>query len=180
MKTKRERLEAGETVISCEPGNSMMPILKSRQPVQLSPATWEQVDRGDIVYCKVRGRYYTHKVLGKNAKRGVQIGNNRGHVNGWTKSVFGLVTKILGELPKLKEKPKQNISGEVYREMAKAHPKLSRGLVICTHCGRTVMVDSKACLRRGWPECCGETMSLDVEEVRKRLNEEATAHEETR
>lgn len=71
----------------------------------------------------------------------------------------------------VKPKTEQKISGGMYREMATAHPKLRRGLVICAKCGRTVTVDSKACLRRGWPECCNETMSLDVDEVRERLSE---------
>ena len=92
---KMERLQKGETIISKEPGNSMTPILKSRQPVKLAPATWETVDSGDIVYCKVRGNFYTHKVTAKNDKKGCQISNNHGHVNGWTKQVFGKVVEIL-------------------------------------------------------------------------------------
>lgn len=92
---KAERLQAGETIISKEPGNSMTPILKSRQPVKLAPATWETVEVGDIVYCKVRGNFYTHLCTAKNDKRGCQISNNHGHVNGWTKAVFGKVVEIL-------------------------------------------------------------------------------------
>lgn len=92
---KVQRLLNGETIISKEPGNSMMPIIRSRQPVKLAPATWEQVEPGDIVYCKVKGRHYTHKVLAKDDRRGCQIGNNHGHVNGWTKQVYGKVVEIL-------------------------------------------------------------------------------------
>jgi len=92
---KVEKLQAGETIISKEPGNSMTPILESRQPVELTPATWENVEIGDIVYCKVKGNYYTHLVKAKNEKRGVEIGNNHGNINGWTKNVYGKVTKIL-------------------------------------------------------------------------------------
>jgi len=95
MNLKMKKLLNGETIISREPGNSMTPILKSRQPVQLEPATWEQVEKGEIVYCKVKGNYYTHKVYGKNKKRGCLIGNNHGHMNGWTKNVYGKVIKIL-------------------------------------------------------------------------------------
>lgn len=90
-----EKLLAGETIISKEPGNSMTPILQSKQPVELTPTTWENVEVGDIVYCKVRGNFYTHLVKAKNEKRGVQIGNNHGHTNGWTKKVYGKVTNIL-------------------------------------------------------------------------------------
>jgi len=94
MNWKVEKLLAGETIISKEPGNSMTPILESRQAVELTPCTWKEVEIGNIVYCKVRGNYYTHLVKAKNEKRGVQIGNNHGYVNGWTKNVYGKVTKI--------------------------------------------------------------------------------------
>jgi len=92
---KAQKLLAGEIVVSKEPGNSMTPILKSRQPVKLSPATWEEVEVGDIVYCKVKGNFYTHLVKAKNDKRGCLIGNNHGRINGWTKRVYGKVTEIL-------------------------------------------------------------------------------------
>ena len=95
MKWKIEKLQAGETIISKEPGNSMLPLLKSKQPVRIAPATWEEVEPGDIVYCRVRGNVYTHLVKAKNEKRGVLIANNRGRVNGWTKAVFGKVIEIL-------------------------------------------------------------------------------------
>lgn len=88
-------LQAGRSVVSREPGNSMTPRLRSRQPVRIAPATWEQVSPGDIVYCRVKGSYYTHLVKAKNAEHGVLIGNNHGHNNGWTKQVFGLVVEIL-------------------------------------------------------------------------------------
>jgi len=94
---KAQRLQAGETIISKEPGNSMIPIIKSRQPVKLTPCKWEDCNKGDIVYCKVKGRYYTHLVKGKSNGRGLLIGNNHGKINGWTKAVFGKVTEILKE-----------------------------------------------------------------------------------
>ena len=92
-----ERLEAGETFVNSEPGNSMTPILKSRQRVVLAPTKWEDCEPGDIVYCKVSGKFYTHKVIAKSETRGVQIGNNHGHINGWTKHVYGKVIKILAD-----------------------------------------------------------------------------------
>ena len=97
MNWKVEKLLSGEIIISKEPGNSMTPILMSKQPVELTPCTWEEVEKDDIVYCKVRGNYYTHLVKGTNIKRGVLIGNNHGHINGWTKKVYGKVTKIIKE-----------------------------------------------------------------------------------
>lgn len=50
---------------------------------------------------------------------------------------------------------------DLYDEMAKSHPKLERGQVWCRTCGGTKKVDSAECLRRGWPKCCGETMTID-------------------
>lgn len=93
---KRDRLLNGEKIISREAGNSMLPKLKSRQPVELTPIKWEDCQNGDIVFCRVKGYYYTHLVKGKSNK-GLLIGNNKGGINGWTKAVFGKVTKIFNE-----------------------------------------------------------------------------------
>lgn len=95
MNYKVEKLLAGETIISKEAGNSMLPILKSKQPVRLAPATWNECEVGDIVFCKCRGNLYTHFVKAKDNQRGVLIGNNKGHINGWTKQVYGKVIEIL-------------------------------------------------------------------------------------
>ena len=95
MNFKVEKLEKGESFITSEKGNSMVPLIKSGQKHKLEPATWENVEVGDIVYCKVKGNFYTHLVKAKNDKKGCQIGNNKGHINGWTKSVFGKVTQVL-------------------------------------------------------------------------------------
>lgn len=61
----------------------MTPLIKSGQEHVLSPINLSDVEVGDIVFCKAKGG------------RGVLIGNNHGKINGWTKSVFGKVTKIL-------------------------------------------------------------------------------------
>lgn len=92
---KVEKLLSGETITSKEPGNSMMPIIKSRQPVILEPTIWTNVKIDDIVYCKVHSKYYTHIVKAIDVNKGVLIGNNKGHLNGWTKNVYGKVIKIL-------------------------------------------------------------------------------------
>ena len=94
---KIEKLAAGETIISKEPGNSMLPLIKSKQPVKLAPATWEDVSVGDIVYCKVKGSILTHLVTAKDYKKGCLISNNKGRINGWTKNVFGKVIEIIKE-----------------------------------------------------------------------------------
>lgn len=73
----------------------MAPKILSRQPVLLEPVTWEQVKKGDVVYAKVRGNFYTHLVLATNLKRGCLIGNLKGRANGWTTKVFGRVKQVL-------------------------------------------------------------------------------------
>jgi len=72
----------------------MVPLIKSGQEHQLSPIAWEDAEVGDIVYCKVKGNFYTHLVKAKDEQRGLLIGNNKGGINGWTKSVYGKVTQI--------------------------------------------------------------------------------------
>ncbi len=92
---KLEKLQNGETFITNEKGNSMNPLIKSGQNHKLEPTTWENCKEGDIVYCKVKGNFYTHLVKAKNNEKGLLIGNNKGGINGWTKNVFGIVTEIL-------------------------------------------------------------------------------------
>lgn len=92
---KLEQLLMGKTIETSEKGNSMVPLIKSGQKHILSPATIDEVSVGDIVYCKVHGRFYTHLVKSKNDIRGCLIGNNRGGTNGWTKHIYGKVTQIL-------------------------------------------------------------------------------------
>ena len=60
--------------------------------------------------------------------------------------------------------------------MGGSHPSLSRGQVWCKRCGRSEKVNSANCLRTGWPKCCGETMTIDSPEERKRLKEKAEAN----
>lgn len=91
---KLERLLNGETFTTSEKGNSMVPLIKSGQEHELAPITWDQAEIGDIVYCKVRGNYYTHLVKAKDLQKGLLIGNNRGNINGWTKMVYGKVVRI--------------------------------------------------------------------------------------
>lgn len=95
MNWKVKLLKEGKTIISKEPGNSMLPIIKSKQPVRLEPVKWGDCEVNDIVYCRVRGKLYTHLVKAKNDKKGLQIANNKGFINGWTKTVYGRVIEIL-------------------------------------------------------------------------------------
>ena len=73
----------------------MVPLIKSGQEHKITPITWEEVEVGDIVYCKVKGRFYTHLVKAKNLDKGCQIGNNKGGINGWTKQIYGKVIQVL-------------------------------------------------------------------------------------
>ena len=50
--------------------------------------------------------------------------------------------------------------------MATSHPKLTRGIVWCTTCGKSKKVSSENCLQAGWPKCCGYTMTIDSPEER--------------
>ena len=91
---KLERLQNDESFITSEKGNSMVPLIKSGQEHKLSPVKIEDVEVGDIVYCKVRGNFYTHLVKAIDPKKGCQIGNNKGNINGWTKQVYGKVIEV--------------------------------------------------------------------------------------
>ena len=92
---KLEKLQNGETFITSEKGNSMVPLIKSGQEHRLAPTTIDEVKVGDIVYAKVKGNFYTHLVKAKESQKGCLIGNNRGGINGWTRSVYGKVVEIL-------------------------------------------------------------------------------------
>lgn len=76
-------------------GNSMLPLVKSGEPVRLVPATGD-LEIGDIVFCQVQGRLLLHKITARrDSPRGYsyQISNNRGRVNGWTSTIYGKVVR---------------------------------------------------------------------------------------
>lgn len=96
-KYSAERLMAGEEGVITGFGQSMTPILKSGQPVKVIPLAEDtELSKNDIVFCKVKGHYYLHKILAIR-NNAYQIGNNHGHVNGWIsrKSIYGKVVSIL-------------------------------------------------------------------------------------
>ncbi len=93
-----EHLKNGEVCKVIGFGQSMTPILKSGQPVICKPVSEEtELNKNDIVLCKVKGKYYLHKIL--SIKNGVryQISNNHGHVNGTISrnNIYGKVVEIL-------------------------------------------------------------------------------------
>ncbi|WP_212004880.1 S24 family peptidase [Chitinophaga sp. HK235] len=75
-------------------GSSMLPILKNGTLLTFKKETEYAI--GDIVFCKVKGRYIdAHKIIKKDVGKGFLIANNHGFENGWTKIIYGRV--ILGE-----------------------------------------------------------------------------------
>lgn len=89
-----QRLQAGETVQTRLSGNSMTPRIKSRQLVTIKPCKLEDAQVDDVVYCKVRGNFYLHLVKQVGDDGRLLIGNNHGHLNGWTRSVYGKLVKV--------------------------------------------------------------------------------------
>lgn len=49
----------------------------------------------------------------------------------------------------------------LYDTIAASHPSLLNGIVWCSRCRRSRIVDAAKCLRDGWPKCCGVTVSID-------------------
>lgn len=58
-------------------------------------ADYADLQKGDIVLCKVGGSEYLHLIKAIQGKR-FQIGNNRGRINGWigTNAIFGRCIKV--------------------------------------------------------------------------------------
>ena len=95
-KISADKLQAGETIIIVGIGESMTPILKSGQPAIIEPVTAETVlKKNDVVFCKVSGHYYLHKITAIRNGSIFQISNNHGHTNGWIskKSIYGIMIK---------------------------------------------------------------------------------------
>lgn len=103
-KATAEMLKQGHTCWVLGIGNSMIPILKSHQPVICIPVTEEVIlKKRDIVLAKVRGHYYLHLIHAIRVNSGgvsYLIGNNRGHMNGWISrnNIYGKVVEILNKL----------------------------------------------------------------------------------
>lgn len=87
-----ENLAKGEEVTFRPKGNSMKPKIESGQQVTVSPDI-SNIQVGDVVFCKVKGNHYVHLIIAIDEDRFL-IGNNRGGINGWTRKIFGKVTKV--------------------------------------------------------------------------------------
>jgi len=91
-------LRGGETCKVTGIGNSMTPILKSRQAVICEPVKDDtKLEKKDIVLCKVRGHHYLHLIHAIKNDSEYLIGNNHGHMNGWVSrnQIYGKVVEIL-------------------------------------------------------------------------------------
>lgn len=88
-----QSLQEGTTVQFRPRGNSMIPLVTSGALVTVVPCRTEEIKKGDIVLCRVRGKEYLHLV---KAVKGATflIGNNVGRTNGWTSSVFGKCVEV--------------------------------------------------------------------------------------
>lgn len=102
-KTYIEELLAGGVVQFRPRGKSMEPRVPDSALVTVRPIEdGEILSKKDVVLCKVRGRVYLHLI--KAVKQvssshhasalAYLIRNNKGGTNGWTRTIYGVVTKI--------------------------------------------------------------------------------------
>jgi SOS-response transcriptional repressor LexA len=94
-----EDLRAGKTVQMRPKGNSMTPIIGSGDLITIEPKKSGCIKKGDIVFCKVNGKYYVHLVQAVTQKMGgcrYQIGNNHNNTNGTIgiNNIFGKVVEV--------------------------------------------------------------------------------------
>ena len=89
-----EKLISGETVQFRPRGNSMSGKIESGQLCTVQPIS-EELQKGDIVLCKVKGKQYLHLIKAIQGTR-FQIGNNHGGINGWVgkNSIYGKCVKV--------------------------------------------------------------------------------------
>jgi SOS-response transcriptional repressor LexA len=87
VRLQAELLEIGNGKMKCF-GFSMLPILKSGSLLTFQRQATYQI--GDIVFCKVKGRFIdAHKIVKIDKNKGYLIANNHGFENGWTKTIYG-------------------------------------------------------------------------------------------
>ena len=90
-----EKLKAGATVAFRPHGGSMKGRVESGQLCTVEPLGKQPVAVDEIVLCSVKGRHYLHLVKAIRGNQ-VQIGNNRGGINGWItpNAIYGRCTKV--------------------------------------------------------------------------------------
>jgi len=89
-----KKLQNGEVIQFRPRGGSMAGRIDSGNLVTVAPVSGD-INKNDIVLCKVKGSQYLHIVKAISGNR-YQIGNNKGRINGWItmNSIFGICTKI--------------------------------------------------------------------------------------
>ena len=90
------RLKNGEAVSFRPRGHSMSGKIESGQLCTVAPlSNVTQLEKGDVVLCKVNGNEYLHLIKAVQGSR-FQIGNNRGRINGWIgiNAIFGKLIKV--------------------------------------------------------------------------------------
>ncbi len=89
------KLRSGETVSFRPRGDSMTPKIESGDLCTVEPVDPAALHVGDVVLCRVHGAEYLHLVKAIKGGR-FQIGNNRGHINGWVgfSAIFGRLGKV--------------------------------------------------------------------------------------
>jgi len=89
---KKALAETGTGTMKCF-GNSMLPKLPN--PSVCTYVVQEKYEIGDIVFCKVKGRYIdAHQITKIDGDRYL-ISNNHGYDNGWTKIIYGKVISAI-------------------------------------------------------------------------------------
>lgn len=95
MKYYAEYLTRNHTISFRPKGNSMAPLIKSGELITLESVKDKSTLKvHDIVLCRVKGKYYVHKITAISPTKGWQIGNNKGFINGWTNQIYGKVIAI--------------------------------------------------------------------------------------
>ena len=90
---KHELETSGRGTMKCF-GNSMLPRLRNPSANEYEVRPFYGV--GDIVFCKVRGRFIDAHLVTRIAADGrYLISNNHGHDNGWTRTIFGKVVRAV-------------------------------------------------------------------------------------
>jgi len=92
-------LQEGKTVSFRPRGHSMKGRIESGQLCTVRPVDTKTLEVGDIVLCRVRGSEYLHlikAIKGNTDGTRFQIGNNKGHINGWVgpNAIFGKLMKV--------------------------------------------------------------------------------------
>lgn len=90
-----QKLQEGEVVQFRPKGHSMTGKVNHNQLVTVAPLGDEALTKGTVVLCKVRGKQYLHLIKAVRGEQ-YQIGNNKGHINGWVSrsAIYGKLTKV--------------------------------------------------------------------------------------